>query len=93
MALLIKPDGTEEIVKSKGRRWTITEWQTLIGGYVEKMPGIQQTVLFDEDGKRKHLDFNQKATERVLLLLSGMPLRYVPQLVGPVLFLTPEDKV
>ena len=93
MAVLVTPDGKETKVQPRGKRWGLEELQEHVGGYIEKMPGVEPTILFDEDGKRKNLPFNAKATQRVNALLEGQVLRYIPQLVGNVLFLEPGEKL
>jgi len=94
MALLIRADGREEIVRpANGKKFTLKELQTHVGGYIELMPGMPFQMLVDEEGSLKRKPYNAKATEMVLRLLEGKRLRYIPQLVGDVLILDNSERM
>jgi len=93
MARLIKADGTEEIVHPKGKRWTLSELQTMVGGYIEYMPGINPTrMVMNEEGNIKGQSLNIRATKIVTELLKGKNLRYQPHIRGDVLILETGEK-
>ena len=72
MAKLIKVDGTEIEVKSKGKKWTLTELQEHVGGFIEIMPGIGKIrMILDEEGLLKMKPINVRATDIVLDALKG----------------------
>lgn len=94
MAKLIKSDGTEEIVYPRGKKWTLLELQTAVGGYIEIMPGIGKLrLIMDEEGLLKMKPLNVKATDIVEEALAGKQLWYHPTIVGDVLILDPGEKM
>ena len=94
MARLIRSDGTETIVTPVGKRWTLKELQTHVGGYIEFMPGIGKIrMILDEEGRLKQKPENQKATDIVMEALRGKILRYQPVIVGDVLILEKGEKM
>jgi hypothetical protein len=64
MATLIKQDGTrEEITPANGKKFTLVEMQTLVGGYIEMaQTNDGQYLVIDEEGKIKGKDINQVAS-------------------------------
>lgn len=94
MATLIKSDGTEEKVTPKGKKWTLVELQTHVGGFIEYMPGMKSfKMILDEEGRLSKKPVNLKATEMVRKELIGQYLRYDPVIVGDVLILDKDDKI
>lgn len=101
MAILIRPDGTENHVTPKrGNRWTLEELQEHVGGSIEQMPGVRGLrMLFDEEGQLKGLPFNAVATAIVMEAVlaeaerRGCGLRYHPRIVGNALVLEPGEKM
>ncbi len=89
MALLIKTNG-EEITVSPvdGRKFTLKEYQTFVGGYIEHIRlGTNRHMLLDEEGKLKNKPINELATE--LGILAG--IEYNDYIVGDVLVLSNEE--
>lgn len=66
-AFIIKADGTQIQYLPKGKTFSLEEMQTAIGGgYVEQLTTRDNRFLFvDEDGKRKQLAPNLKASELI----------------------------
>ena len=93
MARLIRSDGTETIVTTIGKRWTLKELQTHVGGFIEIMPGIALRMILDEEGLIKMKPINHKATDIVMEALRGKLLRYQPVIVGDVLILEKGEKM
>jgi hypothetical protein len=64
MATLITPDGTHtEVQPANGKVFTLTELQTLVGGFIESVVVVDHRVMFvDEDGRMKRLPPNPEAT-------------------------------
>ena len=64
MAKLIKPNGEEqEVFPVYGKTFSLEELQSYVGGYIEPLYfGDGRIMFFDEDGKFKNYEVNQKAT-------------------------------
>ncbi len=69
MATLLKTDWTKETVTpANGINFTLKEMQTLVGGWIELVPGcsrLQQEgklMLVDEEGLIKNLPYNAQAS-------------------------------
>lgn len=65
MATIYRVDGTVlQVQPAKGRKFTLSEVQAILGGYVEAVPLPKvkgqkaQTVLCDEEGQIKGLPWN-----------------------------------
>lgn len=79
MATLYRVDGTVLEIKPAPdrKKFTLTEVQTLIGGYVQALKGKSPngrksvTVLCDEDGGSKGLHYNHKFHEDYAWALVG----------------------
>ena len=87
MAKLFYPDGRIEEVSPVGRKFTLEELQTLVGGFIQIVPGAGQRghlVYCDEDGKCKGAEPNPKATEEAIR--QGWKRLPGDVLVGCVLF-------
>lgn len=79
---IIKADGTTTpVVPSKGTRFTLTEVQEIVDGYVERLRLSRgEVMLVDEEGVLKEKPVNRSASEiagrmivgDVLLLPRGM---------------------
>jgi Domain of unknown function (DUF3846) len=66
---LYYPDGRCEAVKPSGAHWSLTELQTLVGGYIEVLRTHDgRYLIVDEEGKLKRKARNVKAT---ILYLHG----------------------
>ena len=92
MAQWIKADGTTETVRAAGAKWSLEELQALVGGYIEKMPGVPFTMLMNEEGLLRDLPVNGTATMLVRKALAGQTLRYLPTIVGDVVVLEKGDR-
>ncbi len=95
MARLLRADNTETIVHPAKKKWTLLELQTLVGGYIEIMPGVPFQMIMDEEGRLKQKPVNMAATTivREALLATKQELRYRPIIVGDVLILDPKEKI
>ena len=94
MAKLIRSNGTETIVHPTGKKWTLKELQTHVGGCIEIIPGIGKILMIlDEEGLLKMKPINHKATDIVMEALQGKVLRYQPLIVGDVLILEKGEKM
>jgi hypothetical protein len=64
MPTLFKADGTSQEIFPKKDKFELEELQTLVGGYIELCPTIndQETLVVDEEGALKSKPFNKKAT-------------------------------
>lgn len=94
MAILIKPDGTETTVKSKGPKWTLEEFQKAVGGYFQLMPGVKPLrMVMDEEGAVRGKEINHKATDMVRNALKGKSLIYNPVIRGTVLVLEKGERM
>lgn len=97
MARLIRVDGTTETVNPKnGKRWTLEELQTLVGGYIELLPRLQIQILVDEEGLLKQKPVNREATRIIAEMYRTEWRRHdmeVPPLVGDVLILEPHERM
>lgn len=57
-------DGRIEAVRPSGPHWTLTELQTMVGGYIEIIHTHDgRYMVVDEEGKLKHKNFNAEATK------------------------------
>jgi hypothetical protein len=93
MALLIRPGGQqpEEVFPLNNKTFTLSEIQTLIGGYMEayRLPNDVWLIL-NEDGKRLNLEPNIHAT----VLFNGVYLNSIviqDVVVGIALLGTTEE--
>lgn len=78
MATLYRVDGTVLEIKPadpKRKKFTLTEAQTIVGGYIQTLSGRTRrksfTVLCDEDGQSKGLPYNHKFHEDYSWALVG----------------------
>lgn len=77
MATLYRVDGTVLEIKPTANRkkFTLTEAQTIVGGYIQALSGRTRrksfTVLCDEDGQSKGLHYNHKFHEDYSWALVG----------------------
>jgi hypothetical protein len=99
MARLIRPDGTEERVTPKrGRKWTLDELQAHVGGFIQEFPVEGLSMLVDEEGLLKCLEYNEVATDLVMSFViaearrRGCGLRYQPRIVGVALVIDPGER-
>lgn len=83
-SLWVKADGTDQDVRPKGERWTLTEMQEKVGGYIEVVPDTNlpagQLMVANEEGLLLGLPLNRKAT-----MMAGRPI------VGDVLIIPTEQ--
>jgi len=95
MAKLLRSNNTEAVVHPANRHWTLSELQTLVGGYIELMPGVLFQMIMDEEGRLKQKPVNVAATAivREALLATKKPLRYLPTIVGDVLILDKNERL
>jgi hypothetical protein len=85
MAHLILPDGTTQEIFPSGNRFTLSELQKLVGGYIERIRLPDGSCLVvDEEGKPKCLAFNAQAT-----LLAQLP---GDDVVGPAVLLIAKEQ-
>ena len=83
MALLLRAGGPHEDVRpANPKGFTLTELQTLVGGYIELAPANDADFLLviDEEGKLKNKPVNEDAT---LLYKHG----WHDSIVGDVLYM------
>ena len=93
MAKIIKPDGTEvELLPADGKKFTLKELQTAVGGYIEMVPQSLHKghVYCDEEGRIKDPPkrTNVKATS-LCYRSETVPNGFV--LLGDVIFLTEAE--
>lgn len=64
MATLLRADNTcEAVVPANGKHFTLTEMQTLVGGYIQIVNTFNGAwLVMDEEGKLKHKPRNAEAT-------------------------------
>jgi hypothetical protein len=61
--LLLKADGTEQVVESKKAKFSLDELQGFVGGYIELAPTKDgRDMYLNEEGKLDGLPLNPKAT-------------------------------
>lgn len=85
MATLILQDGTTLDILPEGKRFTLSELQKLVGGYIECIRLSDGSCLVvDEEGKPKGLPINAQAT-----LLAQLPGDFV---VGPAVRLSAKEQ-
>ena len=79
MAYLIKAtDEVSEVFPANGRKFTLAELQSLVGGYIEIVRiGRGEVLVLNEDGLRLELPTNERATEiadraGVLMFVTGI---------------------
>jgi hypothetical protein len=83
MIYRIDPDGTRSTHTPKGKRWTLEELQSLVGGYIEAISLPSGNVaLMDEDGRMRRLPLNPTASALVGRALVG------PIVIGPASILS-----
>lgn len=65
MAILIKVDGSQEIVTPvNGKKFTLEEMQKLVDGYIQPCDTIdKRRMVVDEDGKPKGKPVNYEASK------------------------------
>lgn len=84
-SLWIKADGANQTVFPAGAKWTLSEMQAKVGGYVELIGRTElskgKLMFADEDGLMKRLPPNEKAS-----VMAGRPI------VGDML-VVPEGQV
>lgn len=72
-SLWIKADGTLEEVLPAGAKWTLSEMQAKVGGYIELVGRTNleggQIIFADEDGLMKKLPPNAEAS-----VMAGKPI-------------------
>lgn len=85
MARLINPEGGERyLVPADGKIFTLEELQKAVGGYIEIVKlNDNVSMVIDEDGKNKDLDFNPTATTLAKLNKAIFDYDYI---VGPAVF-------
>ena len=93
MGKLYKADGTIEEVKPKEDRWSLEEFQDLVGGYFEIIPGVKSRIIINDIGKVIGLPINYTVTEIVRKELEGKKLRYQPVIRGDALILDKGEKM
>ena len=73
MATHIDRNGvTTTVTPKNGKKFTLTEVQALVGGYVEMIPVSRNiSLLVDEDGRPKGLPINQVASQIYGMMLVG----------------------
>lgn len=75
-ANVVKPDGSNEVVRPQGDTWTLEELQALVEGYIEvKYLPDDQIAIFNEEGRIKGMAPNPLASTMACV-----------SLVGPVVF-------
>jgi hypothetical protein len=66
MAKLIHPSGEEEpVTPANGKKFTLSELQTFVGGYIELTSWAdtrESRIIVNEEGRLKNLPPNPKAT-------------------------------
>ena len=86
--LLIRADGTEQVLKPRGKKFALDELQKAVGGYIElvpvRLPG-RKKMWVDEEGLFKGSPMNVKATQ--IATENGFP----GPLVGDVLITEPGE--
>jgi hypothetical protein len=78
MARLIKADGTTtEVVPSNGKKFTLTELQTLVGGYIQVLKSTekQSSLVVDEEGLLRAKPVNLAASQLLHPMYLGQQLR------------------
>jgi uncharacterized protein DUF3846 len=67
-AKLIRVDGSQVEITSKGKKFTLEELQALVGGYIESVPHLpgglsrEADMICNEEGKLIGLRFNATAS-------------------------------
>ena len=74
--VLYRTDGrVETVYPHDGRKFTLEELQSFVGGYIEKVPGTQRRgnpiAYCNEDGLFEHLPPNFNASEKFHIDLVG----------------------
>lgn len=87
MALLIKCEDnvtSYELVKPKGKTYSLEELQKFVGGYIEivRLAYGKLCMVVNEEGKTNHLPINPIATRLFNVLTWSSPYDYI---VGNVL--------
>jgi hypothetical protein len=82
MGMLLRANGTQEEIKPAGKRFTLAEMQSLVGGQIELTRTVGgQLMLMNEEGKLQRLPFNRKASA----------LFAQDQILGDVVLLDPGE--
>jgi hypothetical protein len=61
----------EKVNPENGKKFTLQELQTFVGGYIELVPGARPLAYCNEDGRRKQLPFNALASQQFQQHLVG----------------------
>jgi hypothetical protein len=91
-ALVVRPDGTAEVVRVSRR---LESWQELVGGSIEGLSlSAEVRAFINEDGKALGLAMNVYADAMIRALLKSVGHTLMPgdYIVGPVVFLGPVDR-
>lgn len=95
MARLIRVDGSEQVIHPKGKKWTLSELQRFVGGYIEFVSGTKTLrMIVDEDGIMKNRPVNARASDMVMAdLPSGQILRHPIVILGDAVILDAKEKM